>query len=122
VSADRFVDPIRRSQGRPVSPAPAGPPIAGASGLQKCRARPKEKRKADAAAKLGILHVKWVVGDARWLFLSSTNLTKYACSLTVELGVLITGGQAPQKIESIFNGLIDNSVFVEVASMPKLAM
>ena len=32
---------------------------------------PKENRKADATGKLGILHVKCVVGDGHWLFLST---------------------------------------------------
>jgi len=49
---------------------------------------PRENRKADGLSKLGILHVKCVVGDGRWLFLSSANLTKYAFSLNMELGVL----------------------------------
>jgi phosphatidylserine/phosphatidylglycerophosphate/cardiolipin synthase-like enzyme len=76
---------------------------------------PKEKRKADASGKLGILHVKCVVGDGRWLFLSSANLTKYAFSLNMELGVLITGGQAPQRIERMFDNLISDGVFAAVS-------
>jgi phosphatidylserine/phosphatidylglycerophosphate/cardiolipin synthase-like enzyme len=67
---------------------------------------PKENRKADATGKLGILHVKCVVGDGRWLFLSSANLTKYAFSLNMELGVLITGGRSPYEIERVFESLI----------------
>jgi len=67
---------------------------------------PKENRKADGAGKLGILHVKCVVGDGRWLFLSSANLTKYAFSLNMELGVLITGGEAPRQIERFFDEMI----------------
>jgi phosphatidylserine/phosphatidylglycerophosphate/cardiolipin synthase-like enzyme len=63
---------------------------------------PKENRKVDATGKLGTLHVKCVVGDGRWLFLSSANLTKYAFSLNMELGVLLTGGDAPVKIERMF--------------------
>ncbi len=41
---------------------------------------PKENRKADGTGKLGILHVKCVVGDRHQLFLSSANLTRYAFS------------------------------------------
>ena len=67
---------------------------------------PKENRKADASGKLGILHVKCVVGDGRWLFLSSANLTKYAFSLNMELGVPITGGEAPSQIERVFDEMI----------------
>jgi phosphatidylserine/phosphatidylglycerophosphate/cardiolipin synthase-like enzyme len=76
---------------------------------------PKENRKADGSGKFGILHVKCVVGDGRWLFLSSANLTKYAFSLNMELGVLITGGQAPQRIERMFENLISDGVFAAVS-------
>jgi phosphatidylserine/phosphatidylglycerophosphate/cardiolipin synthase-like enzyme len=67
---------------------------------------PKENRKADGSGKLGILHVKCVVGDGRWLFLSSANLTRYAFSLNMELGVLITGGEAASQIERVFDEMI----------------
>ena len=75
---------------------------------------PKENRKVDALGKHGILHVKYVVGDGRWLFLSSANLTKYAFSLNMELGVLITGGRAPQTIEAMFANLIDGGMIAAV--------
>ena len=67
---------------------------------------PKENRKADASGKLGILHVKCVVGDGRWLFLSSANLTKYAFSLNMEMGLLLTGGEHPAQVERHFARLI----------------
>lgn len=76
---------------------------------------PRENRKADGAGKLGILHVKCVVSDGRWLFLSSANLTKYAFSLNVELGVLITGGQAPRSVERMFENLVNDGVFAAVS-------
>ena len=76
---------------------------------------PKENRKADDSDKLGILHVKCVVSDGRWLFLSSANLTKYAFSLNMELGVLITGGDAPVKIERMFVRLVSDGVFAAVS-------
>ena len=75
---------------------------------------PKENRKADGSGKLGILHVKCVVGDGRWLFLSSANLTKYAFSLNMELGALITGGRAPHQIEAVFEQLINAGVINKV--------
>jgi phosphatidylserine/phosphatidylglycerophosphate/cardiolipin synthase-like enzyme len=75
---------------------------------------PKESRKSEAG-KLGILHVKCVVADGRWLFLSSANLTKYAFSLNMELGVLITGGPVPEKIERMFEGLIGDGVLAAVS-------
>src|SRR5271157_927536 len=75
---------------------------------------PKENRKADGAGKLGILHVKCVVGDGRLLFLSSANLTKYAFSLNMELGVLITGGEAPSQIEQVFDEMIREGAICRV--------
>ena len=76
---------------------------------------PKVNRIADASGKLGILHVKCVVADGRWLFLSSANLTKYAFSLNMELGLLITGGHAPMKIEKMFESLISDGMLVAVS-------
>ena len=75
---------------------------------------PKENRKADQSGKLGILHVKCVVGDGRWLFLSSANLTKYAFSLNMELGLLLTGGRSPHQIEAVFEQLIRERVLSKV--------
>jgi phosphatidylserine/phosphatidylglycerophosphate/cardiolipin synthase-like enzyme len=76
---------------------------------------PKENRRSDETGKLGILHVKCVVGDGRLLFLSSANLTKYAFSLNMELGLLVTGGNAPVKIERMFESLISDGVFTAVS-------
>ena len=59
------------------------------------------------AASSGILHVKCVVADGRWLFLSSANLTDYAFTINMELGLLITGGDLPNRIERHFDRLID---------------
>jgi phosphatidylserine/phosphatidylglycerophosphate/cardiolipin synthase-like enzyme len=70
---------------------------------------PKENRKADASGKLGILHVKCVIGDGRWLFLSSANLTKYALSLNMELGLLLAGGKHPAQVEQHFVRLIEEN-------------
>ncbi len=72
----------------------------------------KENRKADASGKLGSLHVKCVVGDGRWLFLSSANLTKYAFSLNMELGLLVTGGNAPAQVETHFGKMINSGILV----------
>ena len=68
---------------------------------------PKEQRARDAGGKLGILHVKCVVADGRYAFLSSANLTDYAFAINMELGVLITGGDLPSRIERQFDRVID---------------
>ncbi|HKM53806.1 MAG TPA: phospholipase D-like domain-containing protein, partial [Isosphaeraceae bacterium] len=67
---------------------------------------PIEDRFRDGAGRPGILHVKCAVADGRWLFLSSANLTEYAFSLNMELGVLINGGRGPRQIEVVFESLI----------------
>jgi phosphatidylserine/phosphatidylglycerophosphate/cardiolipin synthase-like enzyme len=71
---------------------------------------PKEIRKTDESGKLGILHVKCVVGDGRWLFLTSANLTKYAFSVNMELGLLVTGGKPPGQVEQHFERLIESAI------------
>jgi phosphatidylserine/phosphatidylglycerophosphate/cardiolipin synthase-like enzyme len=68
---------------------------------------PKKQRARDSSGKLGSLHVKCVVADGRWLFLSSANLTDYAFTINMELGLLITGGDLPNRIERHFDRLID---------------
>ena len=75
---------------------------------------PKDRRERDPNGKVGILHVKCVVADGRWLFLSSANLTEYAFSINMELGLLITGGEHPLIVERQFQRLIVDGVLEEV--------
>ena len=67
---------------------------------------PLEKREKDDG-KSGILHVKCATADGRWLFLSSANLTEYAFTINMELGLLVTGGKRPAEIERHFEKLIE---------------
>lgn len=67
---------------------------------------PKEKRGISDSNKPGILHVKCAVADGRWLFLSSANLTQQAFTINMELGILITGGTMPERVEQQFARLI----------------
>jgi phosphatidylserine/phosphatidylglycerophosphate/cardiolipin synthase-like enzyme len=67
---------------------------------------PKDQRGRDDHGKLGILHVKCVVADGRWLFLSSANLTEYAFTINMELGVLVTGGHLPGQVQAHFDRLV----------------
>ena len=73
---------------------------------------PFEARKRDANGRHGILHVKCAVGDGRWLFLSSANLTEQAFTINMELGVLVTGGSLPSQVEAYFTSLITAGVLV----------
>jgi phosphatidylserine/phosphatidylglycerophosphate/cardiolipin synthase-like enzyme len=71
---------------------------------------PKEKRGRDDGGKLGILHVKCAVADGRWLFLSSANLTEYAFTINMELGVLVSGGRSPGQVQEHFDWMIRNAI------------
>lgn len=68
---------------------------------------PEEKRcKDEDSGKFGILHVKCAVADGKRLFLSSANLTDYAFTINMELGLLVTGGDVPGQVERHLEGLI----------------
>lgn len=71
---------------------------------------PKENRAADESGKVGILHVKCIAADGRWLCLSSANLTEYAFSINMELGVLVRGGSLPRQVEDHFDRLAQAGV------------
>jgi phosphatidylserine/phosphatidylglycerophosphate/cardiolipin synthase-like enzyme len=75
---------------------------------------PMEKRQQDDSGKLGILHVKCAVADSRLMFLSSANLTEYAFTLNMELGLLITGGTLPEQVEKQFNRMIQIGVLAKI--------
>jgi len=75
---------------------------------------PLERREKDDSGKPGILHVKCAVADGERLFLSSANLTDYAFTINMELGLLVTGGNLPGQVERHFVGLIDAGQLVRV--------
>jgi phosphatidylserine/phosphatidylglycerophosphate/cardiolipin synthase-like enzyme len=75
---------------------------------------PKEKWGQDDNGKVGILHVKCAVADGRWLFLSSANLTEYAFTINMELGVLVTGGKLPGQVEEHFDCMIGKGILLGV--------
>jgi len=68
-------------------------------------------RGCDQTGKTGILHVKCAVSDGSRLFLSSANLTEYAFTINMELGLLVTGGDLPGTIEQHFDRLIKVGAF-----------
>lgn len=76
---------------------------------------PLSKRPRDTQGHHGSLHVKCAVADERLLFLSSANLTEYAFTLNMELGVLISGGKLPGYVAKHFEWLIEDSVLVPLS-------
>lgn len=75
---------------------------------------PQENRPKDDNGKIGILHVKCAVADGQSMFLSSANLTEYAFTINMELGLLVTGGKLPEKVERHFERLIDDRSLILV--------
>ena len=69
---------------------------------------PQDNRPTDGNGKIGILHVKCAAADGHRLFLSSANLTDYAFTINMELGLLVTGGRLPAQVEQHFERLIQN--------------
>ena len=60
----------------------------------------------------GVLHAKAAVADERQLLVSSANLTEYAMTLNIELGLLVTGGDLPGRVEHMFDDYVERGVFV----------
>lgn len=75
---------------------------------------PLDRRQRSAAGKYGSLHVKCAVADQDRLLVSSANLTEYALSLNMELGVLIQGGDQPGDVKQHFDGLIESKILTRV--------
>jgi len=69
---------------------------------------PKENRPKGDNGRVGILHVKCIVADGRYMFLSSANLTQQAFTVNMELGVMVRGGTIPIQVEQTFEQLIRN--------------
>lgn len=72
---------------------------------------PLEKRQKSAAGKHGSLHAKICVADGRALLVTSANLTQYAMTLNMEMGLLVHGGPLPAQVEAHLNRLVDDGTF-----------
>ena len=77
---------------------------------------PTEARPVDPKGHRALMHVKAAIADGKRLLLSSANLTEYALSTNMELGVLITGGRLPRDAERHFDELVRAGVLMPVAT------
>ena len=80
---------------------------------------PLAKRPQDPDGRHGSLHVKCAVADMELLFISSANLTEYAMSLNMELGVLVQGGPLPGDVAAHFARLIETGVLHQIGDSAK---
>ena len=87
----------------------------GAPGSMEVYAWPASQRPRDAQGRHGTLHAKFAVADRRQLLVSSANLTEFAFTLNIELGVLLTGGTGPAEVAGQVDQMIRLGVFQRVA-------
>jgi len=89
------------------TPGFAGDPAAAMTGIAAQRLRwPTEQRPAAGAA----LHAKTIVTDSSTAFITSANLTKRAAGDNLEVGVLIHGGDIPQRLVNHMDQLRQQSI------------
>ena len=60
------------------------------------------------------LHAKAAIADAHTAFVTSANLTGYAISENMELGLLVRGGPIPRRLSEHFRELIAGGTLAEV--------
>jgi phosphatidylserine/phosphatidylglycerophosphate/cardiolipin synthase-like enzyme len=71
---------------------------------------PYDLRPESGAGKRASLHAKCAVADGERLLVSSANLTEYAFTMNMELGLLVEGGDIPSRVNKHFDGLIAHGV------------
>lgn len=71
---------------------------------------PRELRPETGSGKRASLHAKCAVADGARLLVSSANLTEYALTKNMELGLLVEGGDVPRRVQQHFEALITDSV------------
>lgn len=67
---------------------------------------PADRRPETPVGTRASLHAKCAVSDARQLLVSSANLTEFALTLNMELGLLVKGGDTPLRVQQHFEQLI----------------
>ena len=87
-------------------------------GAAKVYVWPLEQRRQNKRGQHGSLHAKCVLVDCHRLFVSSANMTEFALTLNIELGVLLNGGDAPRQAERNLTELIRSGVLREFQGRP----
>lgn len=71
---------------------------------------PAELRPKTAKGTRASLHAKCAVADGERLLVSSANLTEFALTLNIELGLLVEGDDAPERVHAHLESLIEAGV------------
>lgn len=75
---------------------------------------PLEQRLTDQNGRYGSLHVKCALSDRKHLFISSANLTEYALSLNMEMGLLLHNEAIGMQVNEHIEQLINNEILVSL--------
>ena len=110
----RLVIELDESEGGGVSISPLRALQARGDDRMTVYAWPADQRPKAESGKSGSLHAKCAVADDDVLLVSSANLTAYALELNMELGVLVTRGDAPRRVKEHFDELVRRGVLEKV--------
>ena len=72
---------------------------------------PLDQRPRTDDGKHGSLHAKIALADGQTMLISSANLTQYAMTLNMEMGILVHGGPLPSQVERHFTRLVEQGAF-----------
>jgi phosphatidylserine/phosphatidylglycerophosphate/cardiolipin synthase-like enzyme len=75
---------------------------------------PKQQRPVDREGKYGSLHIKAAIADNQYLFITSANLTEYAFTLNMEMGLLIENEELSKRVINQIDRLIKQKTFVPI--------
>ncbi len=75
---------------------------------------PKQQRPVDSEGKYGSLHIKAAIADSRYLFITSANLTEYAFTLNMEMGLLVENEELTIQVVKQIDRLIQQKIFVPI--------
>lgn len=75
----------------------------------------REKRPQDSQGRVGSLHIKGAIADGKHLLITSANLTEYALTLNMEMGLLAHNRNLASQVNQIFDRLIQQETLVQIS-------
>lgn len=78
---------------------------------------PKNRRLTNSEGRYGSLHIKCVIADKKHLFISSANLTEYALTLNMEMGLLVHSEDLACQVRDHIERLIQQEFLVYLNSV-----
>jgi len=80
---------------------------------------PRQLRPDVGGGKSASLHAKCAVTDRKRLLVSSANLTEYALTKNMELGLLVEGGEVPSRVQAHLEALIQQDTLRPLVNVTK---